>query len=75
MGGEERGGWRVERGGGEEGGREGRIMEGRIGEGRGETGETGGRREDNSGGGGNRGGEGKGRRLRKKGVLERKVIG
>jgi hypothetical protein len=33
MGGGERGGWRVKRGG-----REGRIMEGRIGEGRGERG-------------------------------------
>lgn len=41
-----------EEGGGEEGGREGRIMEGRIGEGRGERGETGGRREADTGGGG-----------------------
>lgn len=50
-------------------------MEGRIGEGRGERGETGGRREADTGGG-DRGGEGKGRRLReKRGVLERKVIG
>jgi hypothetical protein len=54
MGGEERGGWWVERGEGRimEGGREGRIMEGRIGEGRGERGETGGRREADTGGGG-----------------------